>query len=86
MIDRIITTPHRRSHHPAKPDPLNIIEVDEEDEDIAKTKIDNQSNDELMRDLTSISLPTTKKEVIIFLMKYSHVHSVLRLVECCGCI
>ena len=46
-------------------DPLNIMEV-EEDEDLAKEKIENPLNDELVRSITSISLPTTKKEVIIF--------------------
>lgn len=46
-------------------DPLNIMEV-EEDEDLAKKKLENPSDDELLRGITSISLPTTKKEVIIF--------------------
>lgn len=46
-------------------DPMNIMEV-EEDEDLAKKKLENPSDDELLRGITSISLPTTKKEVIIF--------------------
>ena len=68
MIDRMIMTPHRRldptRKQSALSDPLNIMEV-EEDEDLAKAKLENQLKDELVRDLTSMSLPTTKKEVII---------------------
>jgi hypothetical protein len=41
---------------------LNITEVDE-DEDVEEAKMKLQLNSELVRSRTSISLPTTKKEV-----------------------
>lgn len=43
-------------------DPLNIIEV-EEDENGEKRKSKAEFQNELVRSTTSISLPTTKKEV-----------------------
>jgi hypothetical protein len=63
LIQRTITTPTTRLHrHSIIPNPLNITEVDE-DEDAEEAKMKLQLNSELVRSRTSISLPTTKKEV-----------------------
>ncbi len=52
----------RSAKHSASPSPANITEVDE-DEDIEREKLKLQLNYDLLRSTTSISLPTTKKEV-----------------------
>ena len=67
MIERLVLTPTRRvprsKKHSAASNPSNIIEVDE-DEDVENGEIQDQFSGELVRSTTSISLPTTKKEVL----------------------
>ena len=66
FISRTIATPTARAQRSTKrsptPNPLNIIEVDE-DEDSEQEKLASQLDSELARSTTSISLPTTRKEV-----------------------
>ena len=62
----MVTTPTAHAQRKAKraptPNPSNIIEVDE-DEDPEAERLASQLDSELVRSTTSISLPTTKKEV-----------------------
>jgi len=53
---------NRSEKHSFIPNPLSIIEIDE-DEDIENRKMKSPSITELVRNSTSLSLPTTKKEV-----------------------
>ena len=62
MVATPATRSRRSAKHSATPSSANITEVDE-DEDVEHEKLKLQLNSELLRTTTSISLPTTKKEV-----------------------
>lgn len=47
-------------------DSLNIVELDEDEDGNENRKPKSDFQNDLTRSLTSISLPTTKKEVIIY--------------------
>lgn len=65
FIQRIINTSsrlNRSAKRSTTPNPLNIIEIDEDD-DIENGKNKSLFNNELVRSTTSFSFSTTKKEV-----------------------